>query len=71
MGRMRNRRAAPAGGGGGASNGGATGGFTAPTSGLEDVIFAGGTPEAAALYEKNVERLTEHLGIQPWKGSPS
>ena len=68
MGRMRNRRSASAGGGGGASDCGATGGFTAPTSGLEDVIFAGGTPEAAATYEKNVERLTEYLGIQPWKG---
>ena len=30
--------------------------------------FAAGTPEAAAIYEKSVERLTEHIGIQAWRG---
>ena len=68
MGKSANRRTASTGGGGGGSNGSATGGFTAPTPGLEDVIFAGGTPEAAAKYEKNMEHLTEHLGVQPCKG---
>ena len=65
MGRADNRRTASTGGGGGGSGGSATGGFTAPTPGLEDVKFAGGTPEAAATYEKSVERLTEYLGIHP------
>ena len=61
MGR-RNRRSAPAGGGGGASDGGATGGFTAPTSGLEDVIFTHGTPRDAAVFEEVVKKITRHLG---------
>ena len=68
MGRAENRRTASTGGGGGGSGGSATGGFTAPTPGLEDVKFAVGTPEAAEMYEKSVERLREHLGVQPWKG---
>ena len=63
-----NRRTASTGGGGGGSGGSGTGGFTAPTPGLEDVKFAAGTPEAAAIYEKSVERLTEHIGIQAWRG---
>ena len=37
--------------------------FVECTLGLEDEAFAGGTPEAAAKYEKNSERLTEHLGV--------
>ena len=68
MGRAENRRTASTGGGGGGSGGSATGGFTAPTPGLEDVKFAGGTPEAAATYEVNVEKLTNHLRVQAWKG---
>ena len=68
MGKSSNRRAAQSSGGGGATGGNAAGKFTAPTSGLEDVIFASGTPEAAATYEVNVERLNNHLGVQAWKG---
>ena len=30
--------------------------------------FASGTPESAATYEKSLERLTNYLGTQPWKG---
>ena len=68
MGKMANRRTASTGGGGGGSGGSGTGRFTAPTPGLEDVKFAAGTPEAAATYEKSVERLTEYIGIQAWRG---
>ena len=68
MGRGSNRHATPSGGSGGGSGGTATGIFTAPTSGLEDVKFASGTPESAATYEKSLEQLTNYLRTQPWKG---
>ena len=68
MGKSSNRQAAPSGGSGGGSGGTSTGKFTAPTSGLEDVIFASGMPKAVAIYEVNVERITNHLRVQAWKG---
>ena len=64
MGKSLNRQAAPSGSSGGWTGGTSTREFTAPTSGLEDVIFGSGTPEAAAIYEVNVEKLTNHLGVQ-------
>ena len=41
--------------------------FTAPTPGLEDVIFAHGTVWDAAVFEEVVKKITRYLGTQPWK----
>ena len=43
--------------------------FTAPTPGLEDVIFTWGTAKDAARFEETVNSLARHVGTQGWKYS--
>ena len=43
--------------------------FTAPTSGLDDVIFTQGTTIDAARYADTVSKLAQHLGTQTWSQS--
>ena len=43
--------------------------FTAPTPGLEDVIFTWGTAKDAPRFEETVSSLVRHIGTQGWKHS--
>ena len=43
--------------------------FTAPTPGLEDVIFTWGTAKDGARFEETVNSLARHVGTQGWKYS--
>ena len=40
---------------------------TAPTSGLEDVLFSHGMARDAAVYEETKREITRYLGTQAWK----
>ena len=53
----RRRRPGNGGGGGSAS----AGKHTAPTPGLENVVFTHGTPQDAATFEDVVKQVTKYL----------
>ena len=61
--RTRQRNAAGSGGSGAAT----PKKFTAPTPGLEDVIFSWGTAKDAAKFEDTVSRLARYVRTQLWK----
>ena len=65
MGSNSRRRRPDNGGGDGSAP---TGGHTAPTPGLEKVVFTHGTPQDAANYEDVVKQVTKYLGSQNYKG---
>ena len=67
MGKRTKRKQRAAGGTG--SPGGATVKFTAPTSGLEDVVFTWGTAKDAAKFEDTVSELARHVGTSLWPQS--
>ena len=65
MGKQRRRpRSGDSGGGGSESQGK----HTAPTPGLEKVVFTHGTPRDAAVFEDVVKQVTSYLASQGWKG---
>ena len=61
---LRRRRPGNSGGGGSTT----AGKHTAPTPGLENVVFTHGTPQDAATYEDVVKQVTKYLGSQNYKG---
>ena len=44
-----------------------TGKYTAPTSGLEDVVFNHGSVENAAEFEENKTKLVRYIATQTWR----
>ena len=43
--------------------------FTAPTPGLEDMIFTRGTTQDAARYADIASKLAQHVGTETWSQS--
>ena len=65
MGKPRRRPRSGDNDGGGS---GSQGKHTAPTPGLEKVVFTHGTPQDAAVFEDVVKQVTSYLASQGWKG---
>ena len=65
MGKQRRRPRSGDNGGGGSES---QGKHTAPTPGLEKVVFTHGTPRDAAVFEDVVKQVTNYLASQGWKG---
>ena len=65
MGKPRRRPRSGDNDGGGS---GTQGKHTAPTPGLEKVVFTHGTPQDAAVFEDVVKQVTNYLASQGWKG---
>ena len=65
MGKQRRRPRSGDNGGGGSES---QGKHTAPTPGLEKVVFTHGTPRDAAVFEDVVKQVTSYLASQGWKG---
>ena len=65
MGKDSRRRRSRESGSGGS---GAQGKHSAPTPGLENVVFTHGTPRDAAVFEDVVKQVTSYLASQGWKG---